>query len=81
MKQTKLNFRRITLLALAIFAMGVGSLKAATETYDFTGFGNNTELKSGTATMIINSSTLYAMETADNTFNGRFAVGPSDRTG
>ena len=71
--------KRLALSAVALFIAVFAN--AATETYDFTGFSNNTVLKSETSTLTINGQTLYMMETSDNTFNSRFAVGPSNRTG
>ncbi|MBR1547955.1 MAG: hypothetical protein IJ637_04455, partial [Prevotella sp.] len=71
MKQ--MNIKRIALCAIALLTAGMAS--ATTETYDFTGFTNNTITTADTESKgKVNGQNINLLQIGTETFNNRFAV-------
>ncbi len=67
------TLKRLTLCVMALLA--VGAVNAATETYDFTGFANNTTTTAGTENKgKVNNQNVNLLQLGAETFNNRFAV-------
>lgn len=69
------TLKKITLCTLALIAVGAAKVNAATETYDFTGFSDNTITTAGTENKgTVNGQDINLLQIGTETFNNRFAV-------
>ena len=71
----KTTYKKLMLCMLALLAVGAAKVSAATETYDFTGFTNNTTTTANTESKgRVNSENINLLQIGTETFNNRFAV-------
>ena len=71
----KTTYKKLMLCMLALLAVGAAKVSAATETYDFTGFTNNTTTTANTESKgKVNNQSINLLQLGDETFNNRFAV-------
>jgi len=69
------TIKKTFFLALALLAAGGVKVSATMETYDFTGFTNNTLTTAGTENKgKVNNQDINLLQLGDETFNNRFAV-------
>lgn len=71
----KTTYKKLMFSMLALLAVGAAKVSAATETYDFTGFSNNTITTAGTESRgRVNGENINLLQIGTETFNNRFAV-------
>lgn len=71
----KTTYKKLMFSMLALLAVGAAKVSAATETYDFTGFTNNTTTTANTESIgKVNNQSINLLQLGDETFNNRFAV-------
>jgi len=71
----KTTYKKLMICMLALLAVGAAKVSAATETYDFTSFENNTITTANTESKgKVNNQSINLLQLGDETFNNRFAV-------